>query len=282
MSLFARFADIDQQAVWLSPYRQIHRALTQDLQDGLSLAVWLNDYFAKQNLTLLSGTGEPVSFTDQSDLPHGVAYEAYIAQHHKIPTRDNLHDWFGACIWSVFPKAKAMLNAHHLKHLHDNQAGNGRNRIRDAITVFDENGVIVATSLPQIKTALYGFDWQNALVSPREHWHNPNAVKPCQIQATIFGHALLEQLITPRKNLCGHAMVVVVDDGFFALDESAKLAILDEKVAQLLDEWLSQADSTPRDLQPLPILGVPYFWQNQDADFYADTQVFRAGRQQKS
>jgi hypothetical protein len=31
--------------------------------------------------------------------------------------------------------------------------------------------------------------------------------------------------------------------------------------------------------QPLPVLGVPYFWpDNADPLFYDDTQVFRAGR----
>jgi hypothetical protein len=36
--------------------------------------------------------------------------------------------------------------------------------------------------------------------------------------------------------------------------------------------------ATPRQLNPLPILGVPYFWDNQNTDFYHDPFIFRKGR----
>ena len=85
----------------------------------------------------------PLQFTAQDDLPHGTAYEMYIHQTAKIPTRDNLHDWFGACVWSVFPKTKSMLNAKHIAHFAHQNTSNGRNRVRDTITVFDENGAIL-------------------------------------------------------------------------------------------------------------------------------------------
>ena len=45
-----------------------------------------------------------------------------------------------------------------------------------------------------------------------------------------------------------------------------------------MDKFL-QDGVTPQMLNPLPILGVPYFWkENQNPDFYQDSFVFRKGR----
>lgn len=278
----AAFSAIDLSRPWLEPYLPIHHAFQTN--GKTPLADWLNAYFTKVNLQPISHAGQPLSFTNQSDLPHGVAYEQFIGDTGKIPTRDNLHDWFGACIWSAFPKSKAMLNHHHRQHLDDTQHGNGRNRVRDAITVFDENGVILAVSKDaigrQIAEHLCQFDWVNSLVVPRQFWYRPDAdgQGDTHAQAVIFGHALLEQLIYPRKNLCGHTLVVPVDASFFEVSLAERLVILDDCLARRLDEWLSLPTATPRDLQPLPVLGVPYFWDTQEMDFYQDKSVFRDGR----
>lgn len=282
------FIKIDTARAWLVPFLPIHQAFAATLGEYAGrfsgkLSVWLNDYFEQNQLSLHNFQGKPLTFTDQSDLPHGEAYEKYIADTGKIPTRDNLHDWFGACIWAVFGKSKAVLNAHHLRHLSDGQ----RNRVRDAITVFDENGAVVVTTSENLAAALTSFDWQNALVAPRPLWYDAKQPSQAAAQAFIFGHALLEQLITPRKNLCAHTIVLIVPNDFFELSEAEKLAAVDEKLAAYLDAWLAGElenkpleSISPRQLQPLPILGVPHFWANQDAAFYADTQVFRAGRRQ--
>ena len=38
----------------------------------------------------------PVRFVPQSDLPAGMAYEAFIFDTHQVPTREGLHDFFNA------------------------------------------------------------------------------------------------------------------------------------------------------------------------------------------
>ena len=64
------------------------------------------------------------------------------------------------------------------------------------------------------------------------------------------------------------------DSVFFALDMQQQRAWLDEYVAtQLASHNLSTADYTP-----LPVLGIPGWWPEQDAAFYADSSVFRAKR----
>lgn len=280
-TFFDDFHTIDQTKLWLSPYLLIHQAFVNG--GNVPLHAWLNDYFADNKIILNNYQDKPLVFSHQNDLPHGTAYEQFIGDFHKIPTRDNLHDWFGACVWSVFGRAKAILNKHHLRHIFVDDTQNKRNRVRDAITVFDENGIVLAVSTEQIgqqiASRLCHFDWQHSLVAPRQYWHNPDQPNnQTHAQCFLFGHALLEQLINPRKNLCGHTLVVSVQAEFFGWTMDEKLAYLDQLLAQQLDDWLGRDDATPRDLQPLPVLGIPYFWANQDDEFYQDTSVFRAGR----
>lgn len=273
------FTVINPSRPWLEPYLPIHKAF--EINRKTPLADWLNTYFNQANLQPASHTGQRLYFTHQSDLPHGVAYERFIGSTNKIPTRDNLHDWFGACVWSVFPKTKALLNAKHLEQSVDGTTNN-RNRVQDTITVFDENGAIFVVSDDtlgsDIADALINFDWQACLVKSRLHWHNPTNPKHSDhAQVFVFGHALLEQLVTPRKSLCAHAVILRVAPTFFGLCLDAKLAFIDDALCHHMDKLL-QNEATPRRLHPLPILGVPYFWENDDAAFYDDPFVFRKGR----
>ena len=99
----------------------------------------------------------------------------------------------------------------------------------------------------------------------------------------IFGHALLEQLLYPRKPLCAHSIVIQVSQVFFTLPLAERMRCLDEKVAKYMDDLLSTEEVTPRQLAPLPILGVPYFWsENIDPSFYDDSDVFRSGRRRRA
>lgn len=66
---------------------------------------------------------------------------------------------------------------------------------------------------------------------------------------------------------------------WFTLDK--KLAFVDGFLCWRLDKLL-QDGVTPRTLNPLPILGVPYFWDNDDPAFYDDEFVFRSGRKDKT
>ncbi len=274
------FTKIDLSRPWLAPYLPIHHAY----QDGgdIPLADWLNQFFIQANLSPNNHVGQPLSFISQNDLPHGIAYEKFIGNTGKIPTRDNLHDWFGACIWATFPKSKAVLNHHHLQNLEDNQHHNNRNRVRDTITVFDENGAILVVSDDTIgdtiASALTCFDWQTCLVKHRPYWHHPSHPSTQdKAQLLVFGHALLEQLITPRKPLCSHTILIGVPSDFFGLPLVDKLVFIDTLLSAKLDHFLQQA-ITPKHLHPLPILGVPYFWDNTDPAFYEDAFVFRCGR----
>jgi len=223
-----------------------------------------------------------IEFVAQDALPEGMAYETFIAKTGNIPTRDNLHDLFNGSIWLRFPKTKALLNHHHMRHMtaSDTLHTTGRGRVRDTVTVFDENGAILVTCVPEIGQALKDFDWQACLVAPRALWDDISAPRHDASAAVyVFGHALLEQLIAPRKLLCAHSVIINVTSEFFTLSLAARMRVLDDKLAAYMDELLSDAEVKPRDLSPLPILGVPHYYaDNCDPAFYDDTFVFRSGR----
>jgi len=226
---------------------------------------------------------QTLQFVSQNALPEGEAYEHFIGTTGNIPTRDNLHDLFNGSIWLTFPKTKAMLNYYHMLEIAKQGISERRGRVRDTITVFDENGAVLVTSDASIGEALVDFDWQASLVKPRAKWDNPTQPdNSAQAAVYIFGHALLEQLVCPRKPLCAHSIVIHVAQEFFTLSLAERMRYLDDKVAEYMDTLLSNDDVKPRQLAPLPILGVPHFWaENADTGFYEDSYVFRSGRRKK-
>lgn len=237
-----------------------------------------------QTKPALNNQAQTLKFVSQNALPEGEAYERFIGTTGNIPTRDNLHDLFNGSIWLTFPKTKALLNYYHMLEIKEQGIGARRGRVRDTITVFDENGAILVTAESSIGKALIDFDWQGSLVAPRDKWDEPKQLnKQAQAAVYIFGHALLEKLLHPRKALCAHSIVINVTQDFFALSLSERINLLDQKVADYMDALLSEPDVSPRKLSPLPILGVPYYWaENVQPSFYDDSHVFRSGRRSQS
>ena len=233
-----------------------------------------------QTKPALNNQAQTLQFVSQKALLAGEAYERFIGTTGNIPTRDNLHDLFNGSIWLTFPKTKALLNYYHMLEIDQQGIGASRGRVRDTITVFDENGAILVTAESSIGKALIDFNWQESLVAPRDKWDEPKQLnKQAQAAVYIFGHALLEKLLHPRKALCAHSIVINVTQDFFALSLSERINLLDQKVADYMDALLSQPDVTPRKLSPLPILGVPHYWaENANSSFYDDSHVFRSGR----
>lgn len=215
----------------------------------------------------------PVQFVPQHSLPPGEAYEAFIRRTGQVPTRNNLHDLFNGLVWQRFPRAKARLNVLQAAEIGRQGVGAVRGPVRDAITVFDENGALLLAP-PALWQALLARDWHALFVTHRAMWTNATLV--------LFGHALMEQLVVPRKNITAHVLVEQFSSDFedFAavgqnLGAPDGLAELDASLAtRLTPERLASKPFTP-----LPVLGVPGWWPaNADPGFYADTSVFRSKR----
>jgi len=212
---------------------------------------------ARASATLTLGSGGSVEFVPQSDLPAEIAYEAFIFSHKRIPTRDNLHDFFNGLCWLRFPQAKSRLNFLQAQAIASEGVGATRGPLRDALTLFDENVLLLQAS-DDLWQTLQVRNWKKLFGELRDEWQSAHIV--------IFGHALLEKLVTPYKSITAHVFRIASD--------------VDTKDDQALDTWLAtnlQPDYlATKPYLPLPVLGIPGWWpENQDLSFYLDTQVFR-------
>lgn len=263
---------INWSAPWLAPYRDLGLALAQDVCAGCSVAQALNAGAAhvdqeKSALGRVDTDSEAIhsiapSFVPQDDLPLGVAYEHFIFEQRRVPTRDGLHDFFNGLSWLHFPHTKARLNALQAQHIELDGVQSRRGAVRDALTLFDENAALLAAP-PALWEALMAKDWHALFVTHRALW--------AQAQLVLFGHALLEKLVSPRKAITAHVLVLP----FEATPGSVSLPAWDTRLAASLSaEWLRDKPYTP-----LPVLGVPQWWAaNANAAFYNDPAVFRLPR----
>jgi hypothetical protein len=214
---------------------------------------------------LRSAAGQAIRFVPSNQLDDS-AYESRIYSTGQVSTRPNSwHDLFNALVWMRFPNLKSAMNALH--HRSAPQSGNGKRGMqRDALTLFDESGVIVFSSDTAALEALASRDWSTVFQT-----------KKCtdQLHHIICGHALLEKFLSPYKSMTAKALLILVEPSQMKLSREELLTHLDQRLATLLlaEEILTK----PADLTPLPLAGITGWWinQTQDESFYADQQVFR-------
>ena len=214
-------------------------------------------------------TGQQLRFAAAERLDPAENYEQRIGRTGRVATRDkSWHDLFNGLVWLRFPKIKALLNDLHCRQLDLNSASGIRGRMRDMLTLFDESGAIVISEQPGVLQALARHDWQQAFRTDLEQWHR-------SVQLIIFGHAMLEKYLQTYKAMTAHCLLIEVTGNQLQRQPEALCAWLDERLA----DWLSdQAPSlNSRRLSPLPVAGVPGWYQGQDEpSFYLDQKVFRA------
>ena len=218
---------------------------------------------------LVTGGGIALRFVEPAGGPDGYEERAFLAG--EIATRPgNRHDVFNALIWLALPHAKAVLNRRHHAALMDTQ---GRRRgergaLRDALTQFDECGVVVAGSSPDLWQALCAHRWREVFVDRRDALLRST-------RFVVFGHASHDALAAPYVGLCGKALFLEIDAAWLELPATAALASLDVRLAALFDG----GDFSPRDWQPLPLLGIPGATaDNEQPDYYDDARQFRPPR----
>jgi len=259
-------SQIDWPRPWYDSVRPAFEALALD---GEAFIEPFNRHAAA--LGLATQGGLPLRFVPQSALPEGTAYEEFIGATGQVPTRDNLHDFFNGLVWQSFPRIKRQLNALQAAQIAQAGVGKSRGPARDAATIFDENAAMLLVRDDSAGHAfvdtLRAHCWLAALFEQR-------ALFGRDVHLSLFGHALMEKLVAPRKAITAHTLVIFAGDDVFTLAPNERLAWLDLHVAgRLADEGLSSSAFTP-----LPVLGVPGWWPGQDHDFYLDTTVFRPKR----
>lgn len=234
-------AALNTPAPWLVPYVSVARNL---------LAAAKSDSVADA----LNAAGDAdVRFVEQSALPADEPYESFIARTACVPTRDNLHDLFNGLMWLSYPKTKRRLNLIHAEEIRSRGGAAGaRGPLRDALTLFDENAAILQAPHILIE-ALRSRHWKRLFIDRRAEWQSA--------RLGLFGHALLEKLMQPRKAITAH--VWIVED------------LTDVAIASSLEP----ARLAAKDFLPLPVLGVPGWWpENENPAFYDDADVFRVPR----
>jgi hypothetical protein len=225
---------------WLSPHallaqQILHAANSQSVVEALNAG--------------RSETPASVRFVDHSALPAGESYEAFVARTACVPTRENLHDLFNGLMWLTYPQTKRRLNILQAEQIALYGASGPRGPLRDALTLFDENAAVLQAPAGLVN-ALRERDWNSLFVGQRAQWQSARLV--------IFGHALMEKLMQPRKAITAH--VWVTDD---LTDGGVASSLTTERLAA-------------KAFLPLPVLGVPGWWKaNTEPDFYDDVDVFR-------
>jgi hypothetical protein len=216
-----------------------------------------------------TATGKSIRFSPQDHtlpLP-GMSYEERIFHTGVVSTRcGNWHDLFNALMWVQWPGLKAAMNAAHCRGPAPGK-GTNRSRLRDAITLLDESGLVVAASDRAHLEALREHQWKTLLFWDRGQWNR-------SIRTFIVGHALYEKALKPYPGMTGRSLLVQVDPDFFSLEPKLRYEVLDRHAASLLTG--SPVPKTPRELGVLPLFGVPGWNSNKpDEAFYEDPWVFR-------
>ncbi len=150
------------------------------------------------------------------------------------------------------------MNAMHYGKLGSEKDGR-RGKVRDALTLLDESGVIVAGSNPDVLRSLVKRDWPSAFITHRPAWRE-------EMKVLVCGHAILEKFLDPYKSLTAHALVLYAP-GYPSAETLDGL--LSEKLGR--DGMLRSS----ADLSPLPLMGIPGWWAGspQDQSFYRDSRV---------
>jgi hypothetical protein len=253
------------------PYRPLRDELL-----GMACAQWVarcNELAVRRNLRSCSGA--PLSFfvadgatgaTNATNAPNAtgaLGYEASIYHEGRIACRTDergaLHDLHNAVTWLTFPLIKATLNRLHLTRAE--RAYGGRGRVRDAVTLLDENGLLWLSRSAELDRHLVARDWPALLIAHREQVRE-------EVTPIILGHGLLEKLARPYKAMTAHCLICA------SAAAVAAPADIDAAVADAIDAAFESG--VPPRLAPLPILGLPG-WDpaNEDRSYYDDARVFR-------
>jgi len=185
----------------------------------------------------------------------------HIAQTGEVETRpNNWHDLFNALVWIMFPRAKATINAQHAAILEEGGEAEAKHRspARDALTVFDEGGVIVATDDPALTQLIVDFEW-------KELFWRRRAELQSHARFFAFGHALYEKGLDPYVGMVAKTVFIERVDDTGEADRHLAAYFADRSRFR-----------SPKAMAPMPVLGVPGWHPDNSSEvFYDDAKHFR-------
>jgi hypothetical protein len=188
-------------------------------------------------------------------------YDARITMHGDVPSREgDWHDFFNALCFATFPRAKLALHARQYAILearvgHDAKRLPGsRTREQDALTLFDEGGVVVAAdelAYAALTNASPEARRDQLLeLTSRSDTAAKGKIEPLPLadsggRAVVvpFGHALFEHLIEGLPCPAGCTQLLVFRN--FPVDADAVLSVVDGALEAVLTD--SRRFLSPRD-----------------------------------
>ena len=229
---------------------------------------------ACKNLDITNARGRSISFvTQQSNGRFGLdRFEARTFFCGEVLVRpQNWHDLFNALVWMTFPKSKAVINKLHISTM-SAVGGAQRTPKGDALTLFDEDGMIIVSRNKKLLNLIQNFKWYDLF------WENRRLVER-EMQFIVFGHGLYEKMLRPRVGLTGKGILIFWKG---SSDQSTKAL---PEIDQILSNHLCDDNNLRHGkvFSPIPLLGVPGWFRGGDEEsFYENKNYFRAGRTRKN
>ncbi len=193
-------------------------------------------------------------------------YEQHVAQLSSVPTRPgNWHDFFNMAVWAHFPKLRWALNALHV----DPDAGpkdprNGRAPSQNLATTFDEAGLLVVSESRDVLHELQALRFKRAFWERRD-----------ELLATtrfwLVGHGMFESLLTPHAGLAARSLLLHVPSLPPSTDAEQLRLHVDDVAAARVRAWRSVRTV----LDPIPLLAIPGYSDNDSLAFYDDLRNIR-------
>ncbi|MES1186175.1 MAG: DUF3025 domain-containing protein [Myxococcales bacterium] len=193
-------------------------------------------------------------------------YEQHVSALAAVPTRpQSWHDFFNMSVWAHFPKVWWALNSLHVDAPEGQKdPRNGRTPAQNVAATFDEAGMLVVSTSRPVLAELQALRFKRAFWELR-------AELTATTRFWLVGHGMLESLLQPHPNLAARSLLLhvptlptdEVDDSFrFELDALA---------ASRIQAWRSARTV----LDPIPLLAIPGYSDNEAAEFYDDPRNIR-------
>jgi Protein of unknown function (DUF3025) len=212
-------------------------------------------------------TGAAIHFVVLAAAVSAADYETQILRTGAVPTRPgNRHDAFNALCWIAFPGFKRACNALHAAHQAHARPASGapRGSVRDALTLFDESGVIALCADPLLARLLIERQWKILF------WERRADVARA-LRFFVCGHALYEKLLQPYPAITARVLIVPAPVTLFEHGLEAQRRFADVAAAHLLRTGIASAPAPP-----LPLAGIPGWDPGNGAPgFYDNRAVFR-------
>ncbi|MDB5810079.1 MAG: putative transrane protein [Betaproteobacteria bacterium] len=251
-------------------------AAFNEVAQALRLPEWpscddLNRILAARTAPVINESGQPLRFVEQAARAETfeAGYEPRIFLHGEVQFRvGGWHDLFNALAWLAFPRIKAALNEGHFHALGRQRASGAHNRtaVQDALTLFDESGVIVVTADRELGGLLAAHEWKALF------WRRRADVVR-SMRFWLFGHGLAEKMLSPFVGVTGRGLICAMPPDFMTLPPADQLTALDAHIATRVG---AQGNLTASELTPVPLLGIPgWCADNENEAYYGNTKYFR-------